>query len=213
MPVGAFFFKIRQQQEMTQLLVICQRGDFKTLKFLNWTWVHSSSSQILRPGFRSYIYYVYLWILTLCFKSVCQSCIFLRTHERPAKLIRNILFSQPFRKQILRLTWTFWTLKKPRTAQFSHKQTKTENRITERTLMVPWFLFFFPKDPNADTEWNDILRRKGILPPKEEPKEDEEEEQALKQQSIGKTDCLVSLWPNVLPKCWRCILARNKPTS
>ncbi|XP_075887080.1 phosducin-like protein 3 [Nelusetta ayraudi] len=43
------------------------------------------------------------------------------------------------------------------------------------------------QDPNADTEWNDILRRKGILPPKEEPKEDEEEEQALKQQSIVKT--------------------------
>ena len=25
------------------------------------------------------------------------------------------------------------------------------------------------QDPNADTEWNDILRSKGILPPKEEP--------------------------------------------
>lgn len=59
--------------------------------------------------------------------------------------------------------------------------------------MVPSFLVFFPKDPNADTEWNDILRRKGILPPKEEPKEDEEEEQVLKQQSIGKPGCLVSL--------------------
>lgn len=23
------------------------------------------------------------------------------------------------------------------------------------------------QDPNADTEWNDILRQKGILPPKE----------------------------------------------
>ncbi|KNC70784.1 hypothetical protein SARC_16683, partial [Sphaeroforma arctica JP610] len=22
-------------------------------------------------------------------------------------------------------------------------------------------------DPNADTEWNDVLRKKGILPPKE----------------------------------------------
>lgn len=46
---------------------------------------------------------------------------------------------------------------------------------------------FSPQDPNADTEWNDILRKKGILPPKEEPKEDEEEELALKQQSVGKT--------------------------
>ncbi|XP_075708793.1 phosducin-like protein 3 [Rhinoderma darwinii] len=44
------------------------------------------------------------------------------------------------------------------------------------------------QDPNADTEWNDILRRKGILPPKEVPKEDEEEEaEILKQQSVVKT--------------------------
>ncbi|CAG8547501.1 13309_t:CDS:2 [Acaulospora colombiana] len=28
-------------------------------------------------------------------------------------------------------------------------------------------------DPNADTEWNDILRAKGILPPKEGPTEEE----------------------------------------
>ncbi|EDV20467.1 Phosducin-like protein 3 [Trichoplax sp. H2] len=31
------------------------------------------------------------------------------------------------------------------------------------------------QDPNEDTEWNDILRQKGILPPKEEPKEEEVE--------------------------------------
>ncbi|KAM3935528.1 phosducin-like protein 3 [Leptodactylus fuscus] len=44
------------------------------------------------------------------------------------------------------------------------------------------------QDPNADTEWNDILRRKGILPPKEVPKEDEEEEaEIFKQQSVVKT--------------------------
>lgn len=60
------------------------------------------------------------------------------------------------------------------------------HRKTDFLLIVTWFLFFlFIQDPNADTEWNDILRRKGILPPKEEPKEDEEEEQILKQQSIG----------------------------
>lgn len=29
------------------------------------------------------------------------------------------------------------------------------------------------QDPNADTEWNDILRAKGILPPKQEVKEEE----------------------------------------
>uniref|UniRef100_A0AAR2KPB9 Phosducin-like protein 3 n=1 Tax=Pygocentrus nattereri TaxID=42514 RepID=A0AAR2KPB9_PYGNA len=43
------------------------------------------------------------------------------------------------------------------------------------------------QDPNEDTEWNDILRRKGILPPKETPKEDEEEEQIIQQPSIVKT--------------------------
>lgn len=47
---------------------------------------------------------------------------------------------------------------------------------------------FSPQDPNEDTEWNDILRKKGILPPKEEPKDDEEEQLALQQQSVGKRD-------------------------
>lgn len=50
------------------------------------------------------------------------------------------------------------------------------------------FGLFYLKDPNEDTEWNDILRKKGILPPKETPKDDEEEEEdALQQQSVGKT--------------------------
>ena len=30
------------------------------------------------------------------------------------------------------------------------------------------------QDPNADTEWNDVLRSKGILPPKEEVTIDED---------------------------------------
>lgn len=47
-----------------------------------------------------------------------------------------------------------------------------------------------PQDPNEDTEWNDILRKKGILPPKEIPKDDEEEELALQQQSVGKRQAL-----------------------
>ncbi|XP_055493141.1 phosducin-like protein 3 [Leucoraja erinacea] len=45
------------------------------------------------------------------------------------------------------------------------------------------------QDPNADTEWNDILRKKGILPPKENPdKENEalEEELIQNQQSVVK---------------------------
>ncbi|XP_015672227.1 phosducin-like protein 3 isoform X1 [Protobothrops mucrosquamatus] len=48
------------------------------------------------------------------------------------------------------------------------------------------------QDPNADTEWNDILRKKGILPPKEKLKEQEQaeeerEQQILQQQSVVKT--------------------------
>ncbi|XP_066233697.1 phosducin-like protein 3 [Saccopteryx leptura] len=47
------------------------------------------------------------------------------------------------------------------------------------------------QDPNADTEWNDILRKKGILPLKESlnrlEKEAEEEEQRVLQQSVVKT--------------------------
>ncbi|EPY75725.1 phosducin-like 3 isoform 1 [Camelus ferus] len=50
---------------------------------------------------------------------------------------------------------------------------------------------FTKKDPNADTEWNDILRKKGILPSKESLKELEkeaaEEEQRVLQQSMVKT--------------------------
>ncbi|KAJ8247208.1 hypothetical protein GJAV_G00259970 [Gymnothorax javanicus] len=45
------------------------------------------------------------------------------------------------------------------------------------------------QDPSADTEWNDILRKKGILPPKETSKEaeEEEEEERILQQSVVKT--------------------------
>uniref|UniRef100_A0A670YC78 Phosducin like 2 n=1 Tax=Pseudonaja textilis TaxID=8673 RepID=A0A670YC78_PSETE len=43
------------------------------------------------------------------------------------------------------------------------------------------------KDPNEDTEWNDILRDFGILPPKEEVKDEiEEMEIRLQQQSVVK---------------------------
>uniref|UniRef100_A0A8C0W5Y0 Phosducin-like protein 3 n=1 Tax=Castor canadensis TaxID=51338 RepID=A0A8C0W5Y0_CASCN len=47
------------------------------------------------------------------------------------------------------------------------------------------------QDPNADTEWNDILSKKGILPSKDSlnewEKEEEEEEQRILQQSVVKT--------------------------
>ena len=35
------------------------------------------------------------------------------------------------------------------------------------------------QDPNADTEWNDILRAKGILPPKEKTEAEITEEQII----------------------------------
>lgn len=76
-----------------------------------------------------------------------------------------------------------------------------EDRKTELVLIL---LLFPPQDPNADTEWNDILRKKGILPPKEEPKDEEEEELALKQQSVGKMDCQGSFLLTCHPKYfWR----------
>uniref|UniRef100_A0A2K5ZVY3 Phosducin-like protein 3 n=1 Tax=Mandrillus leucophaeus TaxID=9568 RepID=A0A2K5ZVY3_MANLE len=46
------------------------------------------------------------------------------------------------------------------------------------------------QDPNVDIEWNDILHKKGILPPKESLKELEEEsdeEQHILQQSVKAT--------------------------
>ncbi|XP_023589791.1 phosducin-like protein 3 [Trichechus manatus latirostris] len=47
------------------------------------------------------------------------------------------------------------------------------------------------QDPNADTEWNDILRKKGILPSKESSgeleKEAEEEERRALQEAVVKT--------------------------
>jgi len=48
----------------------------------------------------------------------------------------------------------------------------------------------FSKDPNADTEWNDVLRAKGILPPKEKVEITEQDiinmvETAIEQKSRG----------------------------
>ncbi|OPL21113.1 hypothetical protein AM593_01388, partial [Mytilus galloprovincialis] len=46
-------------------------------------------------------------------------------------------------------------------------------------------------DPNADTQWNDILRQKGILPPKEEKEITEDDiismvENTIDEKSHGK---------------------------
>ncbi|XP_014667312.1 PREDICTED: phosducin-like protein 3 [Priapulus caudatus] len=40
------------------------------------------------------------------------------------------------------------------------------------------------QDPNADTEWNDVLRSKGILPPKQEAEITEEQIQQILDQTI-----------------------------
>lgn len=48
------------------------------------------------------------------------------------------------------------------------------------------------QDPNADTEWNDVLRQKGILPPKEEKEISEDDvinmvEQTIEAKAKGKS--------------------------
>jgi len=42
------------------------------------------------------------------------------------------------------------------------------------------------QDPNEDTEWNDILRHFGILPPKEKPKDEIETVLHLQKEAEGK---------------------------
>jgi len=50
------------------------------------------------------------------------------------------------------------------------------------------------QNPNEDTEWNDVLRAKGILPPKEEPTISED---TVVQVSVrpgmgaGQSDCVL----------------------
>lgn len=60
----------------------------------------------------------------------------------------------------------------------------------------------FTQDPNEDTEWNEILRDFGILPPKEEPK-DEIEEMVLRLQkeAMGIVVHLVGWMKGVIELC------------
>lgn len=60
----------------------------------------------------------------------------------------------------------------------------------------------FTQDPNEDTEWNEILRDFGILPPKEEPK-DEIEEMVLRLQkeAMGIVVHLVGWMKGVIQLC------------
>ncbi|KAJ7319708.1 hypothetical protein JRQ81_019219 [Phrynocephalus forsythii] len=50
------------------------------------------------------------------------------------------------------------------------------------------------QDPNADTEWNDILRKKGILPPKEELKAQEEAEEERQLQILQQQQQRLAEW-------------------
>jgi len=45
-------------------------------------------------------------------------------------------------------------------------------------------MFFF-KNPNDDTEWNDVLRSKGILPPKKEVEITEDQIVDILEQSVA----------------------------
>ncbi|XP_065592266.1 phosducin-like protein 2 [Cyrtonyx montezumae] len=49
-------------------------------------------------------------------------------------------------------------------------------KTNQKTDLSVQFCSIIPKqDPNEDTEWNDVLRKFGILPPKEKPKDKTEE--------------------------------------
>uniref|UniRef100_A0A4W5NDA9 Phosducin-like protein 3 n=1 Tax=Hucho hucho TaxID=62062 RepID=A0A4W5NDA9_9TELE len=52
------------------------------------------------------------------------------------------------------------------------------------------------QDPNADTEWNDILRKKGVLPPKEKT-QDEVEEEALEKQILLEQESVVKIYESM----------------
>lgn len=46
------------------------------------------------------------------------------------------------------------------------------------------------QNPNEDTEWNDILRSKGIIPPKEEKEISEDQIVSMLEETIEKkTQC------------------------
>ncbi|OXB83845.1 UNVERIFIED_CONTAM: hypothetical protein H355_003057 [Colinus virginianus] len=72
------------------------------------------------------------------------------------------------------------------------------------------FCSIIPKqDPNEDTEWNDVLRKFGILPPKEEPK-DESEEMVLRLQkeAEGKFKLQIHAFENKTRVCFVLFLVK-----
>lgn len=58
------------------------------------------------------------------------------------------------------------------------------------------FIKFKFQDPNADTEWNDVLRAKGIIPEKEKEAEITEEaiismlEKTIDNKALGRIEAL-----------------------
>lgn len=62
-------------------------------------------------------------------------------------------------------------------------------------LIFPFVFFkYICQDPNEDTEWNDILRAKGILPPREAEITEESIvnmiEQTIEDRQNPGTDCI-----------------------
>lgn len=60
------------------------------------------------------------------------------------------------------------------------------------------FIILLFQNPNEDTEWNDILRAKGILPPKKEKEITEEDvinivEQTVREKQNGKIKLIYKL--------------------
>lgn len=69
-----------------------------------------------------------------------------------------------------------------------------------------YYLIYSDQDPNEDTEWNDILRSKGILPPKPKEKEITEDdivnlvEQTIKEKQ-SKGNSVPCLQLHFVSKC------------
>lgn len=65
------------------------------------------------------------------------------------------------------------------------------------------------QNPNEDTEWNDILRQKGIIPQKEKEITEDEIVSMLEETIENKTGMLFSVWLVFMYSCncvryWRC---------
>lgn len=64
---------------------------------------------------------------------------------------------------------------------FIQKLKKFKNYCRNLSNLLTFLLF---QNPNEDTEWNDILRAKGILPPKKEKEITEEDVINLVEQTV-----------------------------